>query len=250
MHSALSVYDSSDDMLTLDTDRAETTIWHFVLPEQYSAVFMLFFLFLWQGLLPALCVVCYDIGLHVSEGILFSAGVVTSVAQYGLLFTLIVYIDGLKYHATPPYKPRAHSGSTVTTHAYDPFGTTATAHTAHTSYADTHSAEYWRRSTARVCTFDTSTPLQREYKSALALYITYHHPCSIEFVGFLYKKLLMLLLTWVVVVLYWLLYYPRVWHRRALTQLQYDDIVFRYDILWFVLLGLTVVWGYWIIQVR
>lgn len=76
----------------------EVKIWHFILPEQYTAIAMLFFLCLWQGALPAVCVLLCALGLTLNTTTLFVTGLTVSLAQFGLVFCIVLYINGMKYH--------------------------------------------------------------------------------------------------------------------------------------------------------
>ncbi len=247
--------ETEEDALVVDTEEAPT-LWHFILPEQYSAMALLFFLCTWQGVIPSLCAILGDIGVHVSEGMLFSGGLLTSIAQFGLIFTLILYVDGLKYNSkNGRFKP-TRTSNTYSIRSYDPFSMHSDNNSINSAY-DANSREYWRRSSTGLANShriqnlqQDLTPLQREYKDAIELYVTYHHPRSTDFIGFVHKKLILLLLTWIIVVVYWLLYYPRLWHSKAFTQVQNDNILLRFAIVEYLLMAVSAVWIYWIVQVK
>jgi hypothetical protein len=66
------------------------SLYEVILPEQYTAMFMLLFLLLWQGPVPALLVLLDAWGVPPTQGALLACGVSTEAAKFGLLFCLLV----------------------------------------------------------------------------------------------------------------------------------------------------------------
>jgi hypothetical protein len=241
--------------------------WHFVLPEQFTAVFLLFFLCIWQGAMPAVLGGLVDLGWHVSDGWQFASGLIVTCAQFGVAFCFVVYIDGLKFHTIHPAKlyqqrlsakkrtARMSAGSSR--RSYDPFDALGDGST--TGDPDEEESEdFWRRDSLGVKGFtaynaqrgnDLLTPLEREYKQAMLMFVTYHHPSSVEFIGFIHRKFIFLLISWVISVLYWLLMYPRIWHHRALSSIQVENVEERAWALELLLAAVSLGWVYFIVQV-
>lgn len=138
--------------------------------------------------------------------------------------------------------------------SYEPF---APQESSPDTYNNDQNVDYWRRSSlglqgavhGQYTHIDELTPLEREHRRALSLFVTHHHPCSIEFLGFAYGKLILLFVTWTVVVLYWLLMYPRLWHSKALSDIQVQNVQFRFRVLDVLVLVLTALWVYIVVQV-
>lgn len=267
-------YGAIDSVEFAETDAYSVHWWQFVLPEQFTVVFMLFFLSLWQGIASAgYALVVYCTG-HITAVGLFTVGLVISVAQFGLLFCGVVYVDGQKYHEHGSHvrltgrdalwqralRHRESLGQSGT-REFDPF-----------AYAEDHNRrdssgesvddtrpEYWRRGSLGLRGYSSRitaeqraplTPLEAEYKRVVDQHVTNHHPCSREFLGFIHRKLIFLLITWVVCVLYWLLMYPRVWHHAPLSGAQVASVNSRFWIVTIVLFVLTLGWLVVLIQVR
>ena len=254
-----SYYGAIDSVEFIDPDAYRVKWWHFVLPEQYTSVFLLFFLCIWQGGMPSLCGLLCDAGVSVSDYWLFAAGLTVSLAQFGILFCCTVYIDGLKYHNSEIRLPRAKNNrrnSSVSSKRknYDPFEDAS--HT-RCSGPDESDPEYWRRGSLGLRGYTSNhsnlnseflTPLEKEYKKAMSVFLTYHHPSSREFLGFIYGKFIFLVVTWIVVVVYWLLMYPRIWHNAGLSSIQIVNIEDRVWLVEIALVMVAVVWFYLLIH--
>lgn len=263
-------YGSVEKSEIAETANPEVRVWQFILPEQYTAIALLAFLCAWQGGLPACCVLLSAAGCTINTTTLFICGLIVSLAQFGLLFSLVLYINGLKFHSSAHSAPQSSSyGTTLDSSAnnkrlssarnsYEPFAVQHESHSPDTK-SNTEEIDYWRRGSlglqgamygkyARPA--HELTPLEREHRRALSLFVTHHHPCSIEFLGFAYRKLVLLFLTWVVVVLYWLLMYPRLWHSKELSDMQVQNVQFRFRVLDVLVLLLSAAWGYYLAQVR
>ena len=241
--------------------------WHFLLPEQLTSVWMLFFLGLWQGLVPAVCGLLYSGGWAVCDAWLFASGLIVSCAQFGLVFCIVVYIDGLKY-SNAKHRSKSSRSSLPGLHtneissrrqSYDPFAVPDSTEDEKTQLLEDTTTEFWRRGSLGLKGYSSQlwgmneetllTPLQSEYKQATAMYITDHHISSMEFLGFIHRKLIFLLVTWVICVLYWLLLFPRLWHHSALSAIQVENVRLRCWILQGMLVLVSALWVYWILQV-
>ena len=273
---------------------------HFLLPEQFTAAAMLLFLLLWQGAVPALCILLDSFGVNIPDGWQFASGLISSLSQTGLLFCFIVYVDGLKYHSAsdgadeyydelpPPPMSQGYlaalrgggnaGGGSLQKPMYDPFALPGTeAHSGYAPIRDTD-AEYWRRDSSyghqqqpsrnkalyysgrggnsigyQLASSSSLSPqddaLLLHSDKTLALYVTSHHPCSREFLGFIYRKVLFLLLTWAVLVSYWLLMFPQMRRRRGLVPGQLlEDLQFRFAVAQAVIFALELVWCCWLVQ--
>jgi hypothetical protein len=262
------IYGAIDSVEFAETDAYTVRWWQFVLPEQFTVVFMLFFLSLWQGLVTtiyALVVYCWG---ATTAGGLFAAGLIVSVAQFGLLFCALVYIDGHKYHNSGSasvssgeahwrHSERNFEADRASYRGFDPFEDPDLGNRRMSgSTVDDTDREYWRRGSLGLRGYSSrleqrapQTPLEAEYKRLVAQHVTYHHISSPEFLGFIHRKLIFLIVTWVVCVLYWLLMYPRIWHHAPLTEVQVDNINFRFWVVTMVLYMIVLVWLAAIIQV-
>jgi hypothetical protein len=262
------IYGAIDSVEFADTDSYAVRWWQFVLPEQFTVVFMLFFLSLWQGLVTtiyALVVYCWG---ATTAGGLFAAGLTVSLAQFGLLFCALVYIDGHKYHnsgsasvssgeAHRRHSERNFEADRASYRGFDPFEVPDLGNRRMSgSTVDDTDREYWRKGSLGLRGYSSrleqrapQTPLEAEYKRLVAQHVTYHHISSPEFLGFIHRKLIFLVVTWVVCVLYWLLMYPRIWHHAPLTEVQVDNINFRFWVVTILLYVIVLVWLAVIVQV-
>ncbi|KAJ1434179.1 hypothetical protein B484DRAFT_69 [Ochromonadaceae sp. CCMP2298] len=220
------------------------SIYEVILPEQYTAIFMLFFLFLWQGLFPAVLVLLDLWGVPLSQSALLACGMSTELAKFGLFFCLLVYLDGLKYNS----HAASLSGRSALARAriphrrasYDPFSKQAEKGVTfgERAQAPDSDADYWRRSSLGLSGSQFSRPSRRdrtfdEMKPTLSMFVSYHHPCSLDFLEFILWKLVALLLTWLLVALYWLLLFPHLTRTlSARSFLVVEGLLFACTLLW------------------
>jgi hypothetical protein len=109
-------------------------------------------------------------------------------------------------------------------------------------------ADYWRRSSLGLSGSQFSRPSRRgkdcdETRPTLSTFVSYHHPCSLDFLEFILWKLVALLGTWVLVVLYWLAMFPHLTAPPLPSVLSSRRSFLALEGLLF---SLTVLWVYWL----
>jgi len=210
------------------------TFMHYIIPEQYTVVALLSLLVLWVGPLQSMCLLCMLHGIKVSTHMLFITALIKDLSHFGLYCCLLTYIDGLGHRTaardssdedvrlaqlTKQFTDISSYRSLRS--VYDPFVDTTTTTTTTSSSSSAASAvkstetrrsdiqqqyDFWRRDDA-ACVQSSLLRLKRlDHINLLqSLYVVSHHPFSIEFLEFVFYKLLLLVVTCLLVVMYWFL---------------------------------------------
>jgi len=209
------------------------TFMHYIIPEQYTVVALLSLLVLWVGPLQSMCLLCMLHGIKVSTHMLFITALIKDLSHFGLYCCLLTYIDGLGHRTaardssdddvrlaqlTKQFTDISSYRSLRS--VYDPFVDTTTTTTTSSSSSAASAVkstetrrsdlqqqyDFWRRDDA-ACVQSSLLRLKRlDHINLLqSLYVVSHHPFSIEFLEFVFYKLLLLVVTCLLVVLYWFL---------------------------------------------
>ena len=201
-----------------------------LLPEQMTSAWMLFFLFIWQSPLSALISLSTLCGVkNLPSSLVLAAMASRSLAKYGLFFCALVYIDGLRYFpgdmqyldddeeeaSDMQYEERCADDAG----AYDPLSSISQS-------SKTADNDAFKRSSQRKPFVSKRTAPMHSEASPLSwkasrlgkrlnddeefvltdsngLPLTGHHVLSTEFPDFIWRKVLLLLLSWVSVCLFY-----------------------------------------------
>jgi hypothetical protein len=90
---------------------------------------------------------------------------------------------------------------------------------------------------------------RRSRLGVMQLFTADHHPGSPEFLPFIYGKVLMLLLTWVVLLIYWLLMFPQLLKLKPVAVYTLWNVDFRFAVAGCMVVLLGAVWMYWLAKV-
>ena len=85
--------------------------------------------------------------------------------------------------------------------------------------------------------------------SLLVFYATDHHIRSREFLEFIYRKIFLLLLSWIAVVLFWTVQFPVLCKYPLETDQQQQTVYWSYESCQMALLVILICWVAWIIKV-
>jgi hypothetical protein len=207
------------------------TFMHYIIPEQYTVVALLSLLVLWVDPLQSICLLSMLHGIKVSTHMLFITALIKDLSHFGLYCCLLTYIDGLGHRTaardssdddvrlaqlTKQFTDISSYRSLRS--VYDPFVDTSSSSSSSSSAASAVKStvtrrsdmqqqyDYWRRDDAAYVQSSLLRLKRLDHINLLqSLYVVSHHPFSIEFLEFVFYKLLLLVVTCLLVVLYWFL---------------------------------------------
>lgn len=227
--------DNNNNYNSYKNDNEEIiSIWHLILPEQYLSILFLLFILLWINPIEAIYILFSHYNnnnlIILTEKISIIFNFIRSFSLFGLYYCILVYIDGLCYSNNALNNDdiktiRLHQIKKIFTNSnkykssktpdelflHHQLNNNNNNNKSTNNNNNSNEYKYWRRKS--YSNDNDIDDIERKIilksynnhpiKEAKTLYVTYHHPLSRDYLDFIVNKLVLLLVTWLVVGIYY-----------------------------------------------